>query len=173
VVEQLSSRLATVAVGNEFEPDVFIGPLGNAAQKVRVQGYIDAAIGSGCQVVRGAPVPDEGYFVSRAIVTGAAADHPVTCEEIFGPVLSVYSFTDEDEALACAAARIWSRDIDRVMRVARDLECGKVIVNSAGFPYPALPEGGTKASGHGRDLGRAALDAHLATKSVLIKLGAR
>ena len=178
VVERLAQHLATIRIGAGLVPDVFMGPLVNAAQKARVTGYIDGAAAAGCEVLRGAPVDDSrGYFVSPAIVTGAAHDAAITREEVFGPVLSVYRFEDEEEALQLAndseyglAATIWSSDIGRVTRVAEALECGKVIVNNPGFPYPGLPEGGKKASGHGKDLGREALDACLHTKTVLLRI---
>lgn len=178
VVERLTRHVATISIGAGFAPDVFMGPLVNAAQKARVSGYIEGAAAAGCEVLRGAPVDEtRGYFVSPAIVTGAAPDSAITREEVFGPVLSVYKFDDEAEAVQLAndseyglAATIWSSDIGRVTRVAEALECGKVLVNNPGFPYPGLPEGGRKASGHGKDLGREALDACLNVKSVILRI---
>jgi phenylacetaldehyde dehydrogenase len=178
VVERLHRHIATIRVGAGLAPDVFMGPLVNARQKERVAGYIADAAAAGREVLRGAPVEEgAGHFVSPAIVTGARADDAITREEIFGPVLSVYRFHDEEEALSLAndsdyglAATIWSSDLSRVVRVAERLECGKVLVNNAGFPYPGLPEGGRKASGHGKDLGREALDACLQTKTILLRL---
>jgi phenylacetaldehyde dehydrogenase len=178
VIERLHAHARTIRIGAGLAPDVFLGPLVNAAQKARVTSYIDSASASGCEVLRGAEVDDSaGYFVSPAIVTGAGPDDPITREEVFGPVLSVYRFSDEDEGLALAnssdyglSSTIWSSNISRVMRVASALEAGKVIVNNSGFPYPGLPEGGTKASGHGRDLGREGIEACLQTKTVLLRL---
>lgn len=178
VVERLAAHLAKVKVGAGLAPDVFMGPLVNARQRARVQGYIDGAAAAGCEVLRGQAVPDDGgFYMSPAIVTGAKADDVITREEVFGPVLSVYRFSDEDEALALAnasdyglAATIWSTNVSRVMRLAPALQCGKVIVNNSGFPYPGLPEGGVKASGHGRDLGREAIDGCLQTKSILLRI---
>lgn len=178
VVARLRDHIATLKIGAGFAPDVFMGPLVNAAQKQRVKGYIESAAAAGCEVLRGMPVDEEaGFFVSPAIVTGAAQDAVITREEVFGPVLSVYRFDDEEEALTLAndsdyglAATIWSSSISRVIRVAEALECGKVLVNNSGFPYPGLPEGGRKASGHGKDLGREGLDGCLNTKSVIIRL---
>jgi phenylacetaldehyde dehydrogenase len=178
VVERLHRHAMTLKVGAGFSSDVFMGPLVNAAQKQRVTGYVEAASSAGCEVLRGAPVDDDaGYFVSPVIVTGAMQDAVITREEVFGPVLSVYRFEDEEEALSLAndseyglAATIWSSNISRVIRVTEALECGKVLVNNSGFPYPGLPEGGRKASGHGKDLGREALDACLQTKSVILRI---
>lgn len=178
VVERLHRHIATIRVGAGMAPDVFMGPLVNARQKARVTEYIAGASVAGREVLRGAAVEEGvGNFVSPAIVTGAAQDDAVSREEVFGPVLSVHRFHDEAEALELAndseyglAATIWSRDLSRVIRVAEALECGKVLVNNSGFPYPGLPEGGRKASGHGKDLGREALDACLQTKTVLLRL---
>jgi phenylacetaldehyde dehydrogenase len=178
VVERLRTHISTVTVGAGLSPDVFMGPLVNAAQKQRVDSYLAGARTAGCEVIRGVDVDDtRGHFVSPAIVLGAAQDAAITREEVFGPVLSVYRFGDEAEALELAndteyglSAAVWSRDIGRVLRVAEKLECGKVIVNNSGFPYPALSEGGVKGSGHGKDLGREALDACLHSKTVLLRL---
>lgn len=178
VVERLRHHVAGIKVGAGFTPDVFMGPLVSAAQKRRVTGYIEGASQAGCEIHRGPEVAeDHGFFVSPAIVTGAKRDSKITKEEVFGPVLSIYRFTDEDEALTLAndsdyglAATIWSTNVSRVMRVSSALECGKVIVNNSGFPYPGMPEGGTKASGHGKDLGKDALEGCLQTKSILLQI---
>lgn len=178
VVERLHRHIATIRVGAGLAHDVFMGPLVNGAQKERVNGYIEAASAAGCEVLRGSPVEEaQGHFVSPAIVIGASQDDAITREEVFGPVLSVYRFSDEEEALALAndsdyglAATIWSTNVSRVIRVSEALECGKVLVNNPGFPYPGLPEGGRKASGHGKDLGREALDGCLQTKSIILQI---
>lgn len=178
VVERLHKHASGLPIGAGLTPDVFMGPVVNAAQKARVQGYIEGAAAAGRQVLKGGAVDDSaGYFVSPTIVTGAEAEDAITREEVFGPVLSVYRFDDEEEALTRAneseyglAAGIWSRDISRVMRVSAALEAGKVVVNNAGFPYPGLPEGGIKASGHGRDLGREGIEGCLQSKTILLKL---
>ncbi|MEO5598625.1 MAG: aldehyde dehydrogenase family protein, partial [Novosphingobium sp.] len=178
VVEGLAQHISNLKVGAGLVPGVFMGPLINAAQKTRVNGYIAGAAAAGCEVLRGTAVDETaGHFVSPAIVIGAAADAALTREEVFGPVLSVYRFDDEEEAIRSAndtdyglAATVWSTDISRVMRVTEAIECGKVLVNNPGFPYPGLPEGGCKASGHGRDLGREAVDACIQIKSVLTRL---
>ena len=178
VMERLQEHINGIKVGAGFAPDVFMGPLVNAAQKRRVQGYIESAESAGYDVLRGQAVDEsQGYYVAPTVIAGASDNANVTCEEIFGPVLSVYKFDDEDEALKRAnegeyglAARLWTRDVSRALRISEALECGKVMINNPGYPYPALPEGGVKGSGHGKDLGKDALDACLHKKTVLIKL---
>lgn len=178
VVERLHAHLATVSVGAGLNQDIFMGPLVNASQKKRVESYLEGAKAAGFEVLRGVAVDaDKGHFVSPAVVLGADQDAVITREEVFGPVLSVYRFSDEADAVEKAndseyglAAAIWSQNIGRVMRVSENLDCGKVIVNNSGFPYPALSEGGVKGSGHGKDLGREALDACLHSKTILLRL---
>lgn len=177
VLDKLRAHLATLKVGAGLAADVFMGPLVNAQQRDRVLGYINAARSSAQELFQGkAPENAAGYYVSPTVVAGAAHADPITQEEVFGPVLSVYRFSELEEVIAAAngtsyglAANVWSRDISRALTVAARLECGKVTLNSAGFPYPGLPEGGYKASGYGRDLGREAVELCLQTKTVLVR----
>ena len=179
VVERLRNHVPTVKVGPGFAPEVFMGPLINARQRDRVQQYIQGARAQAREVFQGvAPEEATGFYVRPTVITGLKHDNKVTQEEIFGPVLSVYRFHDLDEAIAAAngtsyglAASVWSRDVSRALTMAARLECGKVCINAAGFPYPGLPEGGYKASGFGRDLGRESVEQCLQTKTVLIRTG--
>jgi phenylacetaldehyde dehydrogenase len=177
VVDRLQTHLATLKLGPALAGPANMGPLINARQKGKVSGYIDAARKGGCDVMRGADVSGmPGFYVSPTIVVGAKHSDAITQEEIFGPVLSVYRFTGEDEAITVAngtgyglAATIHLRDVGRTMRIVAALECGKVSVNGGGFPYPALPEGGYKGSGHGRDLGQESVESFLQTKTVVMR----
>ena len=99
----------------------------------------------------------------------------VTQEEVFGPVLSVYPFDDEADGVQAAngtpyglTATVWTSSIRHSEAMIDGLECGKISVNSPGFPYPGLPEGGKKAAGYGRDLGPESLDGYLHSKSVIL-----
>ncbi len=176
VVERLAAHIATIPVGAGLAAGSFMGPLVSERQRVRVQGYIEGARSSGLGVHSAHDLSSlAGHYVSPTLVTGAAHQDPITQEEVFGPVLSIYRFDEEEELIAAAngtgyglAANLWSRNIARVHRVAAALECGKVTVNSSGFPYPGLPEGGCKGSGYGRDLGPDAVDQCLQTKTLLI-----
>jgi phenylacetaldehyde dehydrogenase len=176
VVERLQAHIRAIPVGAGMSEGVFMGPLVSARQRERVQSYLDAARAGGMEVDAAADYAgSSGFYVAPTLVTGAPHDDPVTQEEIFGPVLGIYRFTDEDELIAAAngtdfglAASLWTRDIDRVHRVSDALQCGKVTVNASGFPYPGLPEGGYKGSGFGRDLGPDAVEQCLQTKTLLI-----
>ena len=177
VLEGLNAHIRTLKVGPGLDPSSAMGPLISARQYARVAGYVDGARARGCEVLQGHAADGDGFYFAPTIVTGAGATDMITQEEVFGPVLSVYRFGDAEEALAAAngtpyglAASVWSRDVGRVLKLLTRLECGKVSVNAAGFPYPALPEGGWKASGHGRDLGQEAVEQCLQTKSVLVRL---
>lgn len=179
VVERLRKHVATLKVGPGFVPDVFMGPLVNAKQRDRVLNYIKGARATCREVIQGeAPETAAGFYVRPTVVAGATSDDAITQEEVFGPVLSVYRFADVEGAIAAAngtsyglASSIWSSDITRVLQIAARLECGKVSVNTGGFPYPGLPEGGCKASGYGKDLGRDAVEQCLSTKTVMVKTG--
>lgn len=178
MVERLRAHVSKLKVGPGLAPETAMGPVINAKQRDRVLSYVDGARGAQREVFTGTdPGRTNGFYLSPAIVTGAQHDDPITQEEVFGPVLSIYRFSDIDEVVSLAngtqyglAASVWSRDINRVLELAARLECGKVSINNAGFPYPALPEGGVKGSGFGRDLGREAVEQNLQTKTVLVRV---
>jgi phenylacetaldehyde dehydrogenase len=178
IVDRLEAHLPTVTVGAGLREGVFMGPLVSAKHRDRVQSYIDRARADGLTVLQGQSVKGtKGFFVSPTIITGAEAGSAITCEEIFGPVLSIYRFTNAADLIAAAngtdyglAASLWSRNVDHVFEVAEALQCGKVSINNPGFPYPGLPEGGYKASGFGRDLGADAVEQNLQTKTILLAI---
>lgn len=173
VVTRIAALASKHVVGGSFEPGTTMGPLISHRHKERVKGYIEAAEQDGAELLASHTLPEQGFFVAPTIVTGAAHSAAITQEEVFGPVLSVYPFDDEAEAIRLAngtpyglAATVWTSNIRQAEAMVDGLECGKVSVNSAGFPYPGLPEGGKKASGYGRDLGPESLDGYLHSKSV-------
>lgn len=179
VVEGVARIADSIVLGAGLNEGSQMGPLINARQRDRVQGYVDAAAGGGGELVTTRRIKGEtGYYVAPAVVAGLPQHDPLVQEEVFGPVLSVLPFDDLEEAAQLAngtdyglAACVFSQNVNRIHQLLPKLKSGKVSVNHAGFPYPGLPEGGTKQSGFGRDLGREGLDGYLDTKTVLMQVG--
>ena len=176
VVNRVASLASKHVVGGGLDPTTTLGPVISRRHKERVDGYIDAAENGGAELISSHTVPEQGFFVAPTIVTGAEHGAAITQEEVFGPVLSVYPFDDEADVLQAAngtryglAATVWTSSLGHAEAMIDGLECGKISVNSPGFPYPGLPEGGKKASGYGRDLGPESLDGYLHSKSVIFE----
>ena len=155
------------------------GPLINAAQKQRVEGFIRRAVESGLPLLAqgevASGVPAGGYYVAPAMFGNVPRDHELACNEVFGPVLAIIPFTDEDDAIALANATefgllagIWTRDGGRQTRVAKRMRCGQVYINCYGAGGGVeLPFGGVKKSGHGREKGFMALEEFCTVKTVV------
>ncbi len=155
------------------------GPLINAAQRERVQGFIDQACASGIPVLAQGRVADGvpagGFYVAPTLFGPVPRDHRLACDEVFGPVLAVIPFDDEDDAITLANATdfgllagIWTRDGARQIRVARRMHCGQVYINCYGAGGGVeLPFGGVKKSGHGREKGFMALEEFCVVKTVV------
>ena len=163
-VEQIAAAVAAQAkVGPAFAADTNLGPLVSAAQRERVRGYITRGVAEGARLVcGGAEPPDDqprGYFVRPTVFSDVTPDMTIAREEIFGPVLAILPYDDEDDAVRIAndteyglAGGVWSGDRDRAIRVARRLRTGQVEINGGAF-NPLAPFGGYGQSGHGRELG--------------------
>ena len=176
-VEAIAAAVAEkVAPGDPFEPGTRLGPLVSDAQRERVRGYIAKGEEEGAKLVTGgtdAPEGiDRGYFVRPTVFSEVKPEMTIAQEEIFGPVLSIIPYEDEDEAAEIANGTIygldggvWSADPERAKAFARRMRTGQVQINGATF-NPLAPFGGYKQSGHGRELGRYGLEEFLEVKSI-------
>jgi acyl-CoA reductase-like NAD-dependent aldehyde dehydrogenase len=182
-VAQLSERAEGVVLGDPRDKGTRMGPVISRAQMESVLGYVEAGKKQGARVAAGGRRAFEvnggkGFFVRPTVFDGVTQDMTIAREEIFGPVLAVLPFDDVADVVAQAnattyglAAGVWTRDVGKAHRLARAVKAGTVWVNTYNLFDPALPFGGFKQSGFGRELGVEALDAYLETKSVWINLG--
>jgi phenylacetaldehyde dehydrogenase len=181
VVGGVLAEAAAIRVGPGLDENTAMGPLVSAAHRERVLGFVEGARDESGAVVTSrraaGQLPEGGYFVDPTVITGAGDDAAVTREEIFGPVLVALPFEDLDEVAARAnaspyglAAGIWTHDVAVAHGLARRLEAGTVWVNTYNETDPAVPFGGWKQSGWGREHGYEVLGQHLETKSVWVSL---
>jgi aldehyde dehydrogenase (NAD+) len=182
LVARVAERFKTVRVGT-WDMDLDCGPMINAGQKQRVEGFVARAREDGIPVIAEgslAPnLPQGGFYVAPTLFGPVPRTNSLACDEVFGPVLSAIPFDDEADAVRLAngtdfglVAGVWSRDAKRSMRVARAMRCGQVFVNGYGAGGGIeLPFGGVKKSGHGREKGFEALYEFSASKTVVINHG--
>jgi phenylacetaldehyde dehydrogenase len=172
----VKARLPAFRVGPGSNPDVEIGPMVSERHQQRVAGFVDRAREEGASVLVTAPIPDAGYFYEPTVLVDLDPGMEVWREEVFGPVLAIDTFSSDDEALEKAnatryglAAGIWTGDIQRALRFARELEAGQVWINSYLAGSPSAPFGGLKDSGWGRELGAAGLLEFCELKTVYMR----
>jgi len=185
MVDALAGRMAKIRIGDGLVEGTRMGPLISAAHRDKVEGYIRIAREEGARLLLGGKRPADpalanGFFVEPTLFTECANDMRIVQEEVFGPVITVERFTTEDEALVRAnstiyglSAGFWTRDPDRIRRMAAGLRFGTVWVNDFNVYFTQAPWGGYKQSGLGRELGRQGLEEYTEVKHVFQNHNAR
>jgi len=178
VVEGVAARAEKIKVGSGMEPSTDMGPLVSEEQLNRVCSYLESGLSEGAKAVTGgARQGDKGYFVKPTVLVNTNEKMKVVREEIFGPVVTVIPFKDTEDLVTQAnnsvyglAAGIWTRDIQKAHRLATQLRAGTVWINCYNIFDAALPFGGYKQSGWGREMGHDALEMYTEVKAVCAAL---
>lgn len=182
VCDRIAEKARAIRLGNPLDPQTEMGPVANSQQYDRVLGMIASAEKAGARVAAGGKAAEGealggGYFIEPTVLVDVEPDLTIAREEVFGPVLCIIPFDTEDRALELAndsdfglAAGIWTNDLRRAHRMAREVEAGVVWVNTYRASYVGAPFGGTKQSGHGRERSWHALLEYTQPKNVMIDL---
>src|SRR5262249_28014069 len=179
-IDGVAALMAGARLGDPTAPDTDLGPLVSSKQQGRVQGFVERARQRGAKIVIGGSVPTVGWdssdlsrgcYYEPTLVTGVGQDDEIVRDEVFGPVLVVLSFEDDDEAIRMAndsgyglAASAWTGNLQRAMRASRELDAGCVWINDHISIVSEMPHGGVKGSGFGKDLSTYSFDEYLAVK---------
>ncbi len=178
VVAGVAAAASAMKIGSGFDPTSEFGPLISAEARDRVSGFVEAGRKEGGEVVCGGKAPSRpGYFYEPTVLSRMTGEMTPVKNEIFGPVLCVQSFRDGDldevarqanSTVYGLSGSVWTRDIGTAMQMVRKIDSGQVSVNMHAALDPAMPFGGNKQSGWGREFGKEGLDAYLKTKGVTV-----
>ncbi|HEY7930075.1 MAG TPA: aldehyde dehydrogenase family protein [Steroidobacteraceae bacterium] len=183
-LERFTALARSIRVGNPLDPATEMGPLTSAQHRDRVMKYVATAREEGGQVVLGGRAPEaaelsKGFYLEPTIVRARTHRDRIAQEEVFGPFVTVLTFSSDEEALRIAnsteyalGSGLWTRDISRAHRFAREIKAGMVWVNCYKRVHPASPFGGFGQSGYGRDMGFAAMDEYTQMKSIWVNVDA-
>ena len=175
-MEKMGGGLSQMTIGSPLDETVQFGPLANKAQLDKVLHYLGEARRQSQLYAGGNRLDRPGYFVEPTLVRATGAGDLLMQEETFGPIISFLPFDDDEELLRWVnaspyglSASVWSNDLSRVMRLIPKLQVGTVWVNMHTFLDPAVPFGGSKGSGIGREFGSAFIDDYTELKSVIMR----